>query len=201
MQNLKIIVKKNEEKILPIVWIDGENQELTVEAQLIGEGASLDLLGIIVGKNHRQFQLHTNIYHKAPKTRSRVHIRGVLRDHASFENVGLIHIKKGAKQADGFFTAKVLLFDEAKGRSIPSLEIDENEVKAGHAVTTGQVDKNILFYLQSRGLDRKDAEKLIVGGFFEPIVKELSTHNVILNTFDKLSVNSVKNLTKQYESI
>lgn len=173
MENLKITIKKNEEKILPIVWADGENQELTVEIELVGEGGSVSLLGIILGGSQDQFILHTNIYHRAPKTKSRVHIRGVFKNHASFNNEGLINIQKGAKGADGFFTAKVLLFDDAKGRSIPSLEIDENEVKAGHAATTGQVDENILFYLQSRGLERKDAEKLIVAGFFEPIVKEL----------------------------
>lgn len=173
MQNLKITVKENEQKILPIIWLDGEEQELTVEADLKGVGAELTILGIILGKNQEQFTLNINIYHKAPKTRSRVNIRGVFRDHAVFNNQGLIHIKKGAKNADGFFTAKVLLFDDAKGRTIPSLEIDENEVKAGHAATTGQVDQNILFYLCSRGLTQKAAEKLIVSGFFEPIVKEL----------------------------
>ena len=173
MKSVKVIVRKNEERILPIVWADGENQELTIEAELVGVGASLSILGIVLGEGHEQFKLNTNIYHKAPKTKSRVHIRGVLHDHATFENVGLIHIRKGAKHADGFFTAKVLLFDDAKGRSVPSLEIDENEVRAGHAATTGQVDENILFYLQSRGLDRKEAEKLIVTGFFEPIIREL----------------------------
>lgn len=173
MKNLKIIVGKNEEKVLPIIWINDEDQELTIEANLVGEGASLHLLGIVLGDNHRKFVLNSNIYHKAPKTKSRVHIRGVLRDYAQFSNEGLIHIKKGAKQADGFFTAKVLLFDDARGRSIPSLEIDENEVKAGHAATTGQVDENLLFYLTTRGITRKEAEKLIVSGFFEPIVNQL----------------------------
>lgn len=173
MKNSKIIVRENEEKIIPIVWTNGKDQKLTIEADLVGKGASLKILGIVLGNEYEEFALNTNIYHKAPKTRSRVHIRGVLYDHAVFNNEGLIHIKKGAKQADGFFTAKVLLFDDAKGRSIPSLEIDENEVKAGHAATTGQVDENILFYLQSRGLDRKEAEKLIVSGFFEPIIREL----------------------------
>lgn len=173
MKTLKIIVKKNEERVFPIVWTNGEDHELTIEANLVGEGASLNLLGIVLGDSQNQFVLHTNIYHKAPKTKSRVHIRGVLRDHAQFNNEGLIHIKKGAKGADGFFAAKVLLFDDAKGRSIPSLEIDENEVKAGHAATTGQVDENMLFYLKSRGLKRVEAEKLIVAGFFEPIIKEL----------------------------
>lgn len=172
MNNLKIIVKKNEEKVLPIVWID-ENQQLSIEASLVGEGANFTILGIILGQDHRQFVLNANIYHKAPRTKSRVNIRGVLRDHAQFNNEGLIHIKKGARNADGLFTAKVLLFDDAKGRSVPSLEIDENEVKAGHAVTTGQVDGNMLFYLVSRGLTRQDAEKLIVSGFFEPIVNQL----------------------------
>ncbi|MBI2622329.1 SufD family Fe-S cluster assembly protein [Candidatus Microgenomates bacterium] len=179
MKNLKITVKKGEEKVIPIVWTDGQDQELTIEASLVGEGASLNILGVVLGDEDRQFILHTNIYHQAPKTKSRVNIRGVLHDHAQFDNEGLIHIAKGAKGADGFFTARVLLFDEAKGRSIPSLEIDENEVKAGHAATTGQVDQTMLFYLQSRGLSEKKAERLIVSGFFEPIIKELSENQQV----------------------
>ncbi len=173
MQNSKLIIKKNENRIIPIVWLDGKNQELTIEARLVGEGASLNIFGVVLGDEDRQFTLHTNIYHQAPKTKSRVHIRGVLHGHAKFDNEGLINIAKGARGADGFFTAKVLLFDEAKGRSIPSLEIDENEVKAGHAATTGQVDRAMLFYLQSRGLSEKEAERLIVSGFFEPIIAQL----------------------------
>ncbi len=173
MQNSKLIIKKNENRIIPIVWLDGKNQELTIEARLVGEGASLNIFGVVLGGEDRQFTLHTNIYHQAPKTKSRVNIRGVLRGHAQLNNEGLIHIKKGAKGADGFFTAKVLLFDEARGRSIPSLEIDENEVKAGHAATTGQVDQNILFYLRQGVLRRQKGERLIVSVFCEPILTQL----------------------------
>lgn len=173
MKKVKILVKKNEDKILPIVWIDNKNHELAIEAVLNGEESSLTILGIIFGDGYGQFILHTNIYHKAPKTKSRVNIRGVFRDRSQFNNEGLIHIKKGAKGSDGFFTSKVLLFDDAKGRSVPSLEIDENELKAGHASTVGRPDEQQLFYLRSRGLTEKQAEKLIVAGFFEPILQQL----------------------------
>ena len=85
----------------------------------------------------------------------------------------MIRIIKGAKNTDGYFQSKVLLFDDAKGRSVPSLEIDENEVKAGHGSTIGRPDEEQLFYLRSRGLTEKQAESLIISGFFDTITSFL----------------------------
>lgn len=170
----KISIKKNEEKILPIVWTGQDKQsEILVDVELKGEGARFQLLGLFLEKNHQNVIFKVNVIHKAPDTYSRVDIRAVLYDHASFDNDGMIRIDRGAKKADGFYNSKVLLFDDAKGRSVPSLEIDENELKAGHASSVGRPSENELFYLRSRGLGKEEAEKLIVSGFFNPIIQQL----------------------------
>ncbi|HSX40927.1 MAG TPA: SufD family Fe-S cluster assembly protein [Candidatus Saccharimonadales bacterium] len=165
----KIVVKKNEEKIFPFVWIDGKEKEVSINATLL-EGASLQILGVFLGTKNNAMTFNTNVVHKGKKTKSLTTLRGVFLNNSSFNNDGMVHIKKGASGADGYFTSKILLFDDAKGRSVPSLEIDENDLKAGHASTVGRPDKEQLFYLQSRGLSEKEAEKLIVSGFFEPIL-------------------------------
>lgn len=183
MQNINITVGKNEEKIAPFVWIGGkflypeaqtEEDEVTVNVNLSGEGAVLNLVGIFLGTGSSSVVFNTNVIHKAPHTKSCTNIRGVFLDTSSFNNDGMVHIAKGAKGADGYFASKVLLFDDSKGRSVPSLEIDENDLKAGHASTVGRPDENQLFYLRSRGLSEKEAERLIISGFFQPILQYLT---------------------------
>lgn len=173
MKKLKIIVKKNEEKVVPFVWINGKEQEVSVDVELVGEGASLKLVGIFFGTGNSSIIFNTNVIHKAAHTKSLTTIRGVFEDNSIFNNDGMVHIAKGAKGADGYFASKILLFGNAKGRSVPSLEIDENDLKAGHASTVGKPNKDQLFYLQSRGLSEKQAERLIISGFFNPIIELL----------------------------
>lgn len=174
MKKIEILVYENEEKIIPFIWINGEEKEVSIEARLVGEGASLKIVGIFLGTDSSSIIFNTSVIHEAPNTKSLTTLRCVLRDHAVFNNDGLVRINKGAKNADGYFASKILLFDNAKGRSVPSLEIDENELKAGHASTVGRPDENQLFYLRSRGLSEKEATRLIVSGFFEPIIRLFS---------------------------
>lgn len=173
MKKIEIIVKANEEKVFPFVCISGDEEEVLLNARLVGEGARLAIVGLFLGDLQRKIVFNTNVTHEAKNTFSRTTLRGVFKDHSVFSNDGLVRINNGAKGADGFFDSKVLLFDEAKGRSVPSLEIDENELKAGHASTVGRPDAEQLFYLRSRGLTEKQAEELIISGFFELIYRLL----------------------------
>lgn len=182
MRQIHIKVKENEEKVLPIIVIHStssgqanseKENEITVEVELVGQGARLQLLGLFLENNHQKVTFKVNIVHKAPDTFSRVDIRAVLYDNSTFDNDGMIRIDRGAKKADGFYNSKVLLFDDAKGRSVPSLEIDENELKAGHASSVGRPSDTELFYLRSRGLSKMQAERLIVSGFFESLLSRL----------------------------
>lgn len=174
MRTIRVVVREDEEKILPYIWINGNENEVSFEAYLTGEGASLTLVGIFLGSNHSSVVFNTRVVHKAPRTKSLTTIRGVFFDHASFNNDGMVTIRKGSKGANGYFASKVLLFDDAKGRSVPALEIDENDLKAGHAASIGRPDEDQLFYLRSRGLSENEAEKLIVSGFFEPTLAMLA---------------------------
>lgn len=174
MRNIKIVVGEDEEKILPFVWINGKQSEVFYDVELVGQGASVTLVGVFLGSSNNTVNFNTRITHKAPNTKSLTTLRGVFLERSSINNDGLITIKKGAKGADGYFASKILLFDDAKGRSVPSLEIDENELKAGHASTVGRPDESQLFYLRSRGLSKREAEQLIIAGFFDPVVKLLS---------------------------
>lgn len=173
MKTVDITVKDDEEKVYPFIWSDNDANEITLSAILTGDNASLTILGIFLGTGSHTVTFNTDVTHKGKNTKSLTLIRSVFLDRAVFNNDGMVRIVKGAKNTNGYFDSKVLLFDDAKGKSVPSLEIDENEVKAGHGSTIGRPDENQLFYLQSRGLSEKEAERLIISGFFEPIIKLL----------------------------
>jgi Fe-S cluster assembly protein SufD len=170
---IELSVKQNEEMVYPFVWINGPEEELTIKVDLLGDNATLLLCGIFLANKDKQITFNTDVTHNGKNTKSLTTMRAVFFDNSSFSNDGMVRIRKGAKNTDGYFQSKVLLFDNAKGRSVPSLEIDENEVKAGHGSTIGRPDQNQLFYLRSRGLSEKEAESLIVSGFFDPIISLL----------------------------
>ena len=173
MKNISIILSENQEKTIPLVWTSGSG-ELSVNAKLVGRGAKLNLIGAFFLSNKDEVRLDVNIDHAAPDTSSDTLIKSVLTDRAVGSFYGLVSIRKGAKNTDTFFREDALLLsDTAKAEAIPSLEIDENEVKAGHASTVGPVDEEQLFYLMSRGITRKEAESLVVRGFLYPVSENL----------------------------
>lgn len=164
-------LQKDEEKTIPIFLETGE--ETKIEARL-SEGADLKLLAFFFGKDSESYSLETDVYHEGPNSKSQTLVRGVLMGQSQGKVLGKVSIKKGAKGADAHLSGKILLFDEAKvSDATPTLEIDENDVKASHAMSVGRIDDETLFYLQSRGLGEEDAKKLIIEGFFEPLLEKV----------------------------
>ena len=173
MKRFSIVLTENQEKILPLVWTSGSG-EITVNAKLIGRGAKLNVVGAFILANNDEVKVEVNIDHIAPGTTSDTVIKSVLSDKAIGRFYGLVNIKNGAKNTNTFFREDALLLsDTAKAEAIPSLEIDENEVKAGHASTVGPVDPEMLFYLQSRGITQKEARKLVVQGYLYVVLQQL----------------------------
>ena len=167
------MLTENQEKILPLVWTEGSD-EISVKAKLLGRGAKLNVVGAFFLGDKDEVKVNVNIDHVAPDTTSDTLIKSVLTDRAVGSFYGLISIKKGAKNTNTFFREDALLLsDSAKAEAIPSLEIDENEVKAGHASTVGPVDAEQLFYLMSRGITQKESRKLIVQGYFTGVLNQL----------------------------
>ena len=166
-----LILKKDKKEIIPFELIEEQKK---LEVVLAGENAEVEIIGLVVGKLDEEKSLETYITHAAPNTKSNVNVRAVLRGKAKFDFRGNVKIEKGARGADAYLRSDVLLFYDAKmGDDTLALKILEPDVKAGHAATIGKVDENLLFYLMSRGLSRKQAERLLVEGFIEPIKKKI----------------------------
>lgn len=173
--NLKIFTKKEEQKTLPLFLNAGD--ETKVEARL-AEGSNLQLLAVFFGKDSESYSLETNVTHSGRDSISKTIVRGVLMGTSQGKVLGKVNIRKGAKGSDAHLSGKILLFDEAKvSDATPTLEIDENEVKASHDMAVGRIDDETLFYLQSRGLDEEGAKKLIISGFFRAVLEKVDEKN------------------------
>jgi Fe-S cluster assembly protein SufD len=127
-----------------------------------------------LGGEEHNLKLALHVIHEAPQTTSNVIIKSALSDNAQVSIDGLVTIASGAKKSKAWLAAHLLLLsNKAKGRAVPSLEILENDIKAGHATTVGKIDEEALFYLMSRGLPRKRAKQLIVEGFLQDMINEM----------------------------
>lgn len=168
----EITIKANETRVIPVLWM-GEETQLSYSIKLAGKGASITLLILLLGKETNKLDLVTNIYHEKPETTSKIIVKGALDGQAQVNYDGLVKIEPGAKGTNAWLAAHLLLLsNKAKGRAVPSLEILENDIKAGHATTVGRVNDLEMFYLRSRGISERSAKALIIQGFLNSMLSE-----------------------------
>jgi Fe-S cluster assembly protein SufD len=146
---------------------------------LAGPGAQVFVNGFMFGDGRQHFDLHTLQRHRLDHTTSDLLIKTVLKDRARSVYQGLIQVSEGAQRTDAYQANRNLLLSEhARADSIPGLEILANDVRCTHGATIGQVDPEQLYYLRARGLHRNEAERLIVEGFFAPVIDRIPLENV-----------------------
>jgi Fe-S cluster assembly protein SufD len=147
----------------------------TVETLLAEPGGRAESRGMVFGDGKQHVDLGVRMLHRARDTEGDMLVRAALGGSARAVYRGHVEIAKGARGTNNQQKEAVLLLSsEARSDAIPSLFIDENDVKAGHGATAGRVDDRMLFYLMSRGIRRRTAEKLVVEGFFAPLLERIS---------------------------
>ncbi|HET9722207.1 MAG TPA: Fe-S cluster assembly protein SufD [Actinomycetota bacterium] len=144
------------------------------ESTLAEPGASSEMLGIFFADGTQHFDHRTEQDHEAPNCQSDLLYKGALRDESRAVYSGWVHVRPGAQKTDAMQTSRnIVLSDRAKADAIPNLEIEANDVRCGHAASVGPVDEETLFYLESRGIPRREAERLIVFGFFQEVLDRI----------------------------
>jgi Fe-S cluster assembly protein SufD len=167
------IAKDGSAKIFNVT-LGGRFAKVRCEANLQGRGASAELKGVYFASGDQFFDFHTLQDHQVGDTTSDLLFKGALQDTARAVYAGLIRIEKGAAHSDAYQANRnLVLSDKAKATSIPMLEIDNNEVRCTHGATVGPVDPMSLFYLESRGIPRAAAQRMIVQGFFGEVVDRI----------------------------
>lgn len=170
-------VKKNEH--LTLVLVANNSVNYSTQVQLTEEGAEADILGIILGNDNHMVRLNTLQDHQAPNTTSNLLIKSALSGRSQLFYEGFIRVQKNAQRTNAYQrNENLMLSKEAKAESKPALEILANDVRCTHSATMGKVDKEQLFYLESRGLETKNATSLIVQGFFQNILDRIEDETV-----------------------
>ncbi|TMQ72294.1 MAG: Fe-S cluster assembly protein SufD [Candidatus Eisenbacteria bacterium] len=146
---------------------------------LAGPGASAYVHGFMFGDERQHFHLHTLQRHLADHCTSDLLIKGCLKDHARSVYQGLIQVAEGAQRTDAYQANRnLVLSDTARADSIPGLEILANDVRCTHGATIGSVDPEQMYYLMARGLPRNTAQRLIVEGFFTPVIDRIPLEGI-----------------------
>ena len=175
----RIKTERDSNADIKIATLGGKMSRLEIEGFMESEGSNCNIQCIFFGDQDRHIDILTNSHHYAPHTSCDITVKGVLRDTASSIAQGMIKISKDRKQTNSKLTQNTLLLSPtAKANAKPDLEIDQNEVIAAHSATVSRVDRDQLFYLMSRGLEEKDAETLIVDGFYEGMIKQITIEEV-----------------------
>jgi Fe-S cluster assembly scaffold protein SufB len=155
--------------------VGGLVQKSRIDNVLQGRGATVHQAEIAFGSGQQLFDLTSYTRHIAEDTTGDLLSKGVFLDRARGYFKGLIEIKRSARGTDSFLGEfAMLLAKRARSVAIPSLEIDQPDVRrASHASSVAPIDETQLFYLQSRGLDLDTARRFIVLGFLEPVVARI----------------------------
>ena len=144
------------------------------DAEFLGTGAENELRTTFLGFGDQVHDFRTRQFHKVGRTRSTLLSKGAVADTARSVYTGLIEIEKGAKRTDARQTNhNLLLSPHAHADSVPNLDIRENDVMCAHASSVGPLDELQRWYLESRGVTRPDAERLMIQGFFYEMLATL----------------------------
>ena len=159
-------------------WVDANlGSKLTMKypsCYLVGEGARGEILSMAFAGPGQHQDTGGKVIHSAPHTSSKITSKSISRSNGRTSYRGLVKIYKGAHHARSNVVCDALLIgDQSRSDTYPTIEIDEDEVNIGHEASVSKVGEEQLFYLMSRGLSQEQATSMIVGGFIEPLVKEL----------------------------
>jgi len=159
-------------------WVDGNlGSQITMKypsIYLMEPGAKGDVLSVaFAGKGQHQ-DAGGKAVHVAPNTSSNIVSKSISKNGGRTSYRGLVKVYPGAKNSKSFVRCDALLLDDqSRSDTYPTTEVDEEQVKIGHEATVSKVSDEQLFYLQSRGITKAEAETMIVNGFIEPFTKEL----------------------------
>jgi Fe-S cluster assembly protein SufD len=164
-------------------WVAGgfgsKKGKVRIQNDLAGPGATSRVTGAYFADGEQHLDYDTFQEHIAPRTESDFAFKGALRDEASTVWRGMIRVEHEAQQTNAYQENRnLMLSPKAHADSIPGLEILANDVRCTHGSTTGQVDREQLFYLMTRGLTRQEAERIIVRGFFQDILDRIDLEPV-----------------------
>jgi Fe-S cluster assembly protein SufD len=177
---LNSTVVQRDARVLALnIHLGGRQSRHESHSRLQGPGAHSEMLALTVARGAQEFDQRTLQSHQAPHTSSNLLYKNALLDQARTIFSGLIIVDPDAQKTDAYQSNRnLLLSDEAEANSLPGLEIQANDVRCTHGATSGHVDEEQMFYLESRGIPPAVARELLVFGFFEEVLNQLENEEL-----------------------
>ena len=155
-----------------------------INCDLLGQHSSAFVNGIFDLDNENHHEIKSNINHLVENTKSYQLVKSVLEKKSKAVYQGKIFVSSEAQKTDGYqLSNAILLSENSEFNAKPELEIYADDVKCSHGSSSGSLDENSIFYLMSRGLNYKEAKKLLINGF-------------LLDVIEKITDEEIKNLIK-----
>ncbi len=155
-----------------------------INCDLLGQHSSAFVNGIFDLDDENHHEIKSNINHLVENTKSYQLVKSVLEKKSKAVYQGKIFVSSEAQKTDGYqLSNAILLSENSEFNAKPELEIYADDVKCSHGSSSGSLDENSIFYLMSRGLNYKDAKKLLINGF-------------LLDVIEKITDEEIKNLIK-----
>jgi Fe-S cluster assembly protein SufD len=159
--------------------LGGRLTKTYVDNILTGNGSSTEFNGVYFVGGQQHVDLDTLTQHIGVGTGADLMFNGAARDQARAVFQGMVKIERSGQQTNAYLkNDNLLLSNRARADSIPGLQIDANDVRASHGATVGRIDEEYIFYLQSRGIPRSTAVRMIVEGFFSSVFDRMSQERV-----------------------
>ena len=178
-----------------VVGIGAHYNRSRNDAEMRGAGSENELRTTFLGSGDQVHDFRTHQMHTGARSRSTLLSKGAVADQSRSVYTGLIEIEKGAKRTDARQTNhNLLLSPAAHADSVPNLDIRENDVMCAHASSVGPLDELQRWYLESRGVSREDAERLMIQGFFYEMLANLPPELAELVERDVTSVLAAVNV-------
>jgi Fe-S cluster assembly protein SufD len=168
-------------------------------AEYAGPGGSVEMLGLYFADEGQHIEHRLFVDHTAPNTKSHVTYKGALQGQGAHTVwVGNVLIRKVAEGIETFEENRnLVLTDGCQADSVPNLEIETGDIAgAGHASATGRFDDEQLFYLRSRGIEEKEARRLVVHGFFNDLIRKIGVPEIEGSLVETVEAELAKNVLK-----
>lgn len=164
-----------------LLGLGGSLTKSRLDVLLEGEGARADLLGLFFSDGEQHFDYDTRQDHIAPRTESDLLFKAALKGRSSLIWNGVVDVRKTASAASANQTSRnLLLSSQASASPTPILEISAFDVqRCSHGATVGPVDREQLYYLQSRGIPAEEAERMLVDGFFAEVLERVPSERLL----------------------
>jgi Fe-S cluster assembly scaffold protein SufB len=171
----QFILGKDSKLIKSDSWSQGTTTYSNTQIIMHGDGSESKDYSFLIGTKNQNFNINYSAIHRGKNTKSHCIFKSAMKDQSKNTFEGMIKIEEKAEKTNALLECHgMLLGEQATNNQIPSLEIKTDDVKATHSATIAHISEEELFYLQSRGIEKEQAKKIIVKSFLESIIFELA---------------------------